>query len=164
MDWRHATKHPDEDPWYKQRFANLSRAVVPAKALPKAPAMDRAPQPAADRHGTQTLDRTQNNPISWPPHTSGAPYELVVKHDKMAPLLRQGSVIAFDPSIAPRIGDVVAVWFNKVPDSEPLIGAIGRMSEEKVVVKLDADGNAVSAFRRDIATIHVAPNPNLISK
>ena len=104
------------------------------------------------------MDLAQNA-ADWPPHR-GATYELVLQHDKLSPLLRKGSKIVFDPSLAPRLGDVVALWHHRVPDSEPVIGVLARLTEEGGGVRLDADGDAVTAFRRNIVTIDVAPAPN----
>jgi hypothetical protein len=109
------------------------------------------------------MDLAQNAAADWPPHR-GETYQLALQHDKLAPLLRKGSNIVFDPSVAPRIGDVVALWHHRVPDAEPVIGVLARLTEENGIVRLDADGNDVTAFKRSIVTIDVAPTPNAALK
>ncbi|MHB1104423.1 MAG: hypothetical protein ACYC0C_16930 [Devosia sp.] len=82
----------------------------------------------------------------WPPHREG-PYRQILQHGGFSPRLRKGQTIIFDPTRAPRVGDVVAIWANDVPDSECVIGVLGRLTATTGAVELNASGSRAMAFR-----------------
>ncbi len=83
-------------------------------------------------------------------------YRVTAPHNLLLPRVRAGDVLTFDTALEPVVGDIVALWYDDIPETDCVLGILMRWTPNTGAILRKADGSAALAFRRRNISVHPA--------